>query len=219
MTKDRNGERVVKGDILVGERGNMFSEGKKYTRFKIWEFTGKNDGEGIYYDPKGKRHRFSWAYAGSSIKLNPEKLPDGFLFAFTHGMSDIKRLDSIDTENTDVYDWIEKSDWKENALTPDIVKKYLAVEAIEIKCMADVAEKWDDIFCFDGLPSKTMYKILEAAGIESCQPINGELGIAMMEDELNFLSIFRHLREWKEQGILIEKCKDFDKKMKEENNA
>lgn len=208
--KDKNGITVKTGDLMAEVDGGGYEEGKSYSSIKLWEVSRIRDGRGIDYTSEGEKNNFWWASASSSQKLYPEKLPKGFLFAFRHG------LDSLDIDDDlmslDIHEAIAKSDWKENAITPEIVEKMDVIRSIKITSFVDIAEKWESIFGCSRIPYQIMEQIMQLAKYKGSSPHNGEIGIAAMSDLLAFVSVRETLKQWKDAGCLLEKCKELDDK-------
>ena len=126
--KDKNGVMLKTGDLMAEPTGGGCWDGKSFTSVKLWEVPGTRDGRGTEYTSEGKKTYFYWASASSAYKLDETKLPDGFVYAFKHG------LDSVNIEDCfmadDIHSAIDKSDWSENALTPDVVETLASISEI-----------------------------------------------------------------------------------------
>lgn len=206
--KDKNGVRLNTGDLMAEPTGGGCWNGKSFTFVKLWEVPGTRDGRGNEYTSEGNKTHFYWADASSAYKLDEANLPDGFVYAFKHG------LDSIDIQDCfmdmDIHDAIDKSDWKKTALTPDIVKTLASISKIQISSFSDIAEKWDSMFSANHVPHQVVDQIMNLVSYKAATPVNGEIGIAAMQDHCAFMSVYETFKNWKDKGILLEKCKELD---------
>jgi len=206
--KDKNGVLLKTGDLMAEVTGGGSWDGKTFSSVKLWEVPGTRDGRGNTYTSEGEKTHFYWASARSAEKLDTKKLPEGFIFAFKHG------LDRLDIEESimrlDIHEAIAKSDWKEQALTPEIVENMKAVSGIKITSFVDIAQKWDSIFGFGRVPHQIVDKILCLVEYHGAVPHNGEIGIAAMYDHFAFMSVYETFKKWKDAGCLLEKCKALD---------
>ena len=111
-----------------------------------------------------------------------------------------------------IHKAIEKSDWKEHALTPDIVEKMKVISTIKIVSFTDIAEKWDYIFYTNKIPYHIVKQITHIAEYRNTVPVNGEIGISAMQDQIAFMSVYETLKKWKDSKCLLEKYKELDEK-------
>lgn len=209
--KDKKGVELKTGDLMAEITGGGCWDGKQFSSVKLWEVPRTRDGRGIKYTSEGKKTHFYRASASSAEKLDLDKLPEGFIFAFKHGLSSLEIDDNL--MRLDIHDAIEQSGWKENALTPEIDEKMKVISAIKIVSFTDIAEKWDSIFCAGRVPYQIIDQILRIAGYRNAVARNGEIGIAAMQDHFAFMSVFETLKNWKDSGCLLDKCKGLDEKM------
>lgn len=200
---------MSRGDIMAEESGGGCIDGKSFTSFTLWKVNGKKDGSGVQYGADGKCYEFFWADASGSYKLDKDKLPHGFMFAFKHGLDEISVPSEFVSDN--IYDMIDKSDWKENAETPESIKGLKKSSSVEINSFSDIATKYDNIFIGGRVPGNVVEKVLELSGIRRSTPINGEIGIACLSDQLHSIPILKQIAMWKKEGVLIEKCEELDK--------
>jgi hypothetical protein len=206
--KDKNGIMLKTGDLMAEVVGCSSVSRKSFSSVKLWEVPKIRDGRGIEYTSEGKKTHFYWADASEAIKLNHKKLPEGFVFAFRHGLNDIDIEDGL--MSLDIHEAIAKSDWKENALTPEIVEEMKVISDIKIISLVDVAEKWDSIFCSARVPHQVVKKIMELVEYKCAVPVNGEIGIAALQNDLAFFDVYKTLKKWKDSGCLLDKCKEID---------
>jgi len=211
--KDKNGVKVEIGDLMLEVRGSSSSNKKRYTSVSIYEIPSILDGRGTVYTVKGESTYYKWANPSDSYKLDLDKLPEGFLFAFKHGLHSLNIEDQY--MELDIHEAISKTDWKKDALTPEIVDKLEIISKIEINSFRDIAEKWDELFSFGRVPANIVKKVLQLAGYRGSAPVNGEIGMACMQDHFAFLSVFEVLKKWKHKGILLEECIKADNEGKE----
>lgn len=110
--KDLLGNEVVKGDILLElDRGcGSFDKSDYKYHLKLWEKPKSDKGSGFEYNIDGKKHKYWWASVENSIKIDPDLMPDGFIYSFKHGMSEI----SSKIETGTLIELIENSNWKEH---------------------------------------------------------------------------------------------------------
>ena len=66
------------------------------------------------------------------------------------------------------------------------------------------------IFNTRWIPHQIVEQVLRLISYNGAAVVNGEIGIAMMQDEITFMSICEALSDWKKEGVLIEKCKELD---------
>jgi hypothetical protein len=208
--KDKTGVLLKTGDLMAETTGGGRWDMKSFTSVNLWEVPGTRDGRGIKYTSEGKKTYFYWASAKEAYKLDETKLPDGFVFAFKHGLDSVYIEDCFMDE--DIHSAIGNSDWKENALTPEVVETLADISEIQINSFYDVAEKWDLIFCTNIVPHRVVDQIMYLAGYKGAAPVNGEIGIAAMQDHFAFMSVYETLKDWKDKGVLHEKCKEVDAK-------
>lgn len=204
---DKIGQNVDVGDILVEECG-----WGPYTMYNVWEMPPCFDGHGIKYNIEGKKYMFAWASAKSATKLDVALLPEEFVFSFHHGMGDINAPNIYQKE--DIYTIIKFSNWKEKMITQDDVDKYIAASKIKLNSFMDIYDNWDILFAGKYLPADAGVELLQLFKITSAPIINGELGLAIFQDHLRLYGIYHTLADYKEQGVLREKCLEWDEKYK-----
>lgn len=206
--KDKKGIKLKAGDIMAEITGFGIRNGKRFSSVKLWEVPKIRDGRGIMYTVEGKKTNFYWVNASSAERLDLDKLPEGFVFAFKHG------LDCIDIEDNlmifDIHDAIKHSDYKERAITPEIVENMKAISKIKITSFTDIAQKWESIFCINNVPYQIVNQIMSIAKRVKAVPINGEIGMSAIQNELDFMSVYYTLKKWRDSGCLFDKCKDLD---------
>lgn len=120
--KDKNGNKVKPGDILMVQNGGMTYQDKFSPWFELWEMPSRYEEQGIRYGLDGKPYEYAYAFLEESVKIVNSELPDRFLYSFYHGMDGFM---STTTEGS-VIEIINKSDWKERIITESDVKNYLA---------------------------------------------------------------------------------------------
>lgn len=91
--------------------GGKYSDGKSYTRFKIFDFEeGEQDGEGFQYSLSGERYGHWWCHTESSKEI--KNIPEDVEFSFHHGSSGFFVLDE-DIKNCETFEeLLSKSDFE-----------------------------------------------------------------------------------------------------------
>jgi hypothetical protein len=206
--KDINGEKLKTGDLMAEATGFCNFDMVQCRIVSLWEVPKIKDGRGTVYMHNGKQSYYYWTDPSNSEKLNIDKLPDGFLFAFKHGLQKVE----IDKQfmGLEIHEAIKKSDWQKNAITPDILKKMNIASKIKINSFVDIYNQWDLIFSTNRVVPEAVDQIMNLVGYKKCIPKNGEIGIAALYDHSAFMALYSKLSEWKDEGILYEKCKKFD---------
>ena len=204
----KNGVRVRTGDLMAEVSGGGMWQGREFSSICLFEVPKVRDGHGYHYNNDGKRSLFAWASPTSSYTLDVTKLPDGFVFAFKHGLCHI----DVDVcfMGSDIHEAIAHSDWKNRAITPEDVASLKAASNIQISSFMDIAERWDTIFCTKWVHHQIVEQVLQLVSYKGTTVINGEVGMARMQDELTFLSIYEVLVDWKKKEVLVEKCRELD---------
>lgn len=209
--KDMNGKIIKDGDLMAEVTGGGGFGGVSYSCVSIWEVPKIKDGRGTWYTEKGKQSFFYWADASNSQQLDINKLPEGFLFAFKHGLH---RIDIEDQYmKLDIHEAIKKSDWQRKAITPEILEQLNSMSKIKINSFLDVYNQWDSIFSIDRVAPEVIAQIMNIVGYKKCIPKNGEIGIAALYDYSAFMNVYNNLSAWKNEGVLYDKCKELDGKI------
>jgi len=206
--KDKTGRLVEAGDIMAEEKGMGYILGEKTIFFRLWEVPVGANGNGISYSHDGTKHESWWFHTNASYKIDLDNMPDGFLFAFKHGLDSLTIKEKY--VKSDVIEIINNSDWKKNALTPDMVDDIAGLQKVIIVSFEDLAEKWDSIFTHARIPNEIIEQIMKLTKYKNAPIHNGEIGIAAMQDAEAFYAVYANMKKWKEAGILLEKCKELD---------
>lgn len=208
VMKDKNGDNVKVGDLMAHHGGDCYMGGVHYLSFRLWEVPKIQDGHGLRYNWKGEKHTYAWAWVHTSVKIDIRKLPEGFYYSFKHGMSDIDIEEKY--MSTNINDAIEKSDWEDRNMSKERIENLIKISKISITSFRDIYEKWDDIFSGKDVCYEVTSQIFKLFGYKRQPAINGEIGIAMMNDHIVFMGIVETLKKWKDDGTLEEKCREYD---------
>ena len=190
--KDMIGNDVFPKDVLLELRLGGGWDGKIRTYpLKIWEMPeNKFDGHAYAYNINGSRYEYAWAYLQSAVKLNQEEMPDGFMFSFYHGMSDLETT----LEKGELLDIIESSNWHRKMIKKEDVEEYDEADKIILSSKKDVFDNVDTLRNSKFINYKIMKKVLDLFGIDENKAVNGESGIAMMYDIQNYSAILYEVK-------------------------
>ena len=184
--KDALGNKVKTGDILIElGRGGGYSKGERFYSLRIWQMPASKDGSGFTYDIDGKRRKYWWTIVKNSIKINLDKMPVDFKYSFYHGMCDINTTIEYGT----LKELINNSDWKNNKVNKKEVERFELLKKIKIITIKDIINNIDELKKEGYLPNKLVSDVLKVAKIGNVSVKNGEIGIAAMQDVLNYKNI------------------------------
>jgi len=121
--KDMDGQQVKAGDVLMEfGRGSWYSDGITRYSITLWEMPEYYDGHGLRYSIDGTKRLYAWAYVGRSVRISEKNTPEGFMFAFYHGMHDFYSM----IERGRPEDVIMASEWELGNITQDKVNRYMS---------------------------------------------------------------------------------------------
>lgn len=208
--KDINGEVIHVGDIMAECTGGSSLNGIWKDSLTLWEVPTTTDGSGLHHNISGEKSSFWWASPSQSVRLDPALLPKGFLYAVRHGLNHLDIEEHSFPEN--IYTAIASSGWEKNAVTPSIVAQYKKISKLKITCFTDIYNNWEALTSCKYTPGIIVEQILRCVSYRGSAPINGEIGLSLLQDHGAFLGVWMQFREWKEKGILKEKCEEYDRK-------
>lgn len=190
--KDINGNIVKVGDVLLREKGGGSGGGmRSFRSFTLWEMPTRYDGHGYHYSLDGSKHLFAWAWVNDSIKLSINELPKKFVFSFYHGMGDFHSYSKGDS----VSEILGDSNWKERCIEKNDVLVFSKLLKLKLSSIDDVRKNIDLFVLARYIPKKIVLDVICLAGGSPARVVNGELGIATLEDTLIFHSIIYGMRE------------------------
>jgi len=197
MRKDMTGNEVNTGDILleIGRGWGNDGKGNETFSIKLWQLPSSTDGSGYQYAIDGRRSKYYWANTQRSLRVDMKQMPEGFEYAFFHGMSDL----DTSIEYGTVPELINKSNWEKVKVTEEQVRKYDLLAGLQLETEEDV-EKNIDLLAEGHIPSHIVSKVLDIYGFKKRKAKNGEIGIASLFNMMSYSVIMRYIRE-KEQII------------------
>ena len=209
------------GDIIAHISGGCGFDGKfadTYTIFEVPEKSKAEEGFAMRYRLDGKSYLYKWAHYENSFILDPEKLPEGFLYSFRNGLEDF----SVHCEHKgkDIYELIDLSDWKKRERTPEKVALFKKQNIIKFETFQELDRQWNDIFPNEKgtVPMSIVAQIKRLFQIKEHGPSsNGEFFGSIMSDYFLFQEMYKCLTEWRKEGIL--KTMTREKAIEMHNNA
>lgn len=109
--KDLLSNEINTGDILLEPSGYNMFKGYKYT-YNIWQKPNMTDSSAIAYNDNGEPYIFKHGCVVLSKKINIEEMPEGFHYAFLHGMNKIGS--TIDINEGTVQEILNNSNYAIN---------------------------------------------------------------------------------------------------------
>lgn len=196
--KDMFGTKLKEGDVLLeigrGGGGNFGSDDRYYI-MKLWEMMTPFDGHAFVYDIDGSKSKFAWASLNKSCKINFDDFPPEFKYSFYHGMSHLES--SIDSGT--ILQLIEKSDWKNRAISVEQVDQFHKLSAIKINSIQDIKDNIDILSKNGHVPHELVNDVFKVAMVNKTSPdfgnFKGEIGLASMYDSLNYGAIIEYIKQ------------------------
>lgn len=185
------GNELNIGDVVLEIGGGFRSTmgGTEYS-VSVWEVPEIQDGRGMQYSLDGEKSRFWHASSSRGFKLDFSKLPEDFKYSFYHGMNSFYTK----TENKDLMEIIEQSDWESNKVSRDRVESFKAISNVKIENMGDIIDNLD-ILSKGSIPHSIVDSVLTIFNQGRTPVSNGEIGIAAMYDHHKYFSIIKMLKE------------------------